>query len=105
MLNMKYAGSKTSYDVEFRKVSPRVVELRGDFPAKDKGFTLSRDESDDAWDYKRFKTIYRKIDGGVQFSDDGSVYVAPPSRSPSPLPSPSRSPLPSLNPMYRHSTK
>ena len=60
MLNMRYTGSKTSYEVEFRKVSPRVVELRGDFPAKDKGFTLSRDESDDEWDYKRFKTVYRK---------------------------------------------
>ncbi len=88
MLNMRYTGSKTSYEVEFRKVSPRVVELRGDFPAKDKGFTLSRDESDDEWDYKRFKTVYRKIDGGVQFSDDGSIYVAPPEPEPVPEPEP-----------------
>lgn len=88
MLTMKYVGSKTVYEVEFRKVSARIVELRGDFPAKDKGFTLSRDESDDEWDYKRFKTVYRKIDGGVQFSDDGSVYVAPPEPEPIPEPEP-----------------
>lgn len=88
MLTMKYVGSKTVYEVEFRKVSARIVELRGDFPAKDKGFTLSRDESDDEWDYKNFKTVYRKIDGGVQFSDDGSVYVAPPEPEPVPEPEP-----------------
>lgn len=86
MLNMKYVGSKTVYEVEFCKVSARIVELRGDFPAKDKGFTLSRNESEDEWDYKRFKTVYRKIEGGVQFSDDGSVYVAPP--EPEPIPEP-----------------
>lgn len=88
MLNMKYVGSKTIYEVEFRKVSARIVELRGDFPVKDKGFTLSRDESEDGWDYKNFKTVYRKIDGGVQFSDDGSVYVAPPEPEPIPEPEP-----------------
>lgn len=88
MLTMKYVGSKTVYEVEFRKVSARIVELRGDFPAKDKGFTLSRDESEDEWDYRRFKTIYRKIDGGVQFSDDGSVYIAPPEPEPIPEPEP-----------------
>lgn len=88
MLSMRYTGSKTRYDVEFRKVSPRIVELRGDFPVKDKGFTLSRDESDDEWDYKRFKTVYRKVDGAVQFSDDGSVYVAPPEPEPIPEPEP-----------------
>lgn len=86
MLNMKYVGSKTIYEVDFRKISAHIVELRGDIPAKDKGFTLSRDEADDEWDYKRFKTVYRKIDGGVQFSDDGSVFIAPP--APEPVPEP-----------------
>ncbi len=78
MLNMKYCGSKTVYEVEFSKISPHVVQVTGDIPVKDKGFTLSRDESEDDWDYRDYKTVYRQIDGGVQFSDDGSVYVAPP---------------------------
>lgn len=75
---MKYCGSKTVYEVEFSKISPHVVQVTGDIPVKDKGFTLSRDESEDDWDYRDYKTVYRQIDGGVQFSDDGSVYVAPP---------------------------
>jgi len=85
---MKYNGSKTVYEVEFSRISPHVVQIIGDIPAKDKGFTLSRDESDDGWDYKNFKTVYRKIEGGVQFSDDGSVYVAPPEPEPVPEPEP-----------------
>lgn len=75
---MKYCGSKTVYEVGFSKISPHVVQVIGDIPVKDKGFTLSRDESEDDWDYRDYKTVYRQIDGGVQFSDDGSVYVAPP---------------------------
>lgn len=88
MLNMKYLREETVYEVDFRKLSEHVVELRGDFPAKTKGFTLSRDESEDGWDYKKFKTVYRKFEGGVQFSDDGSVYVAPPEPVPEPEPEP-----------------
>lgn len=88
MLNMKYIGEKTVYEVDFRKISQRIVELKGDFPAKTKGFSLSRDESEDEWDYKNFRTVYRQIEGGVQFSDDGSVYVAPPEPEPMPEPEP-----------------
>lgn len=82
MLVMKYTGSKTAYEVDFRRITPHVVQIIGDFPVKAKGFTLSRDESEDGWDYKRFKTVYREIDGGAQFSDDGSVYVVPPEPEP-----------------------
>lgn len=78
MLIMKYCGSKTVYEVGFSKISPHVVQVTGDIPVKDKGFTLSRNESEDDWDYRDYKTVYRQIDGGVQFSNDGSVYTAPP---------------------------
>lgn len=88
MLNMKYIGSKTIYEVEFSRKSNHVVQIIGDFPVKDKGFKLSRDGSDDGWDYSNYKTMYRKIEGGVQFSDDGSVYVAPPEPEPVPEPEP-----------------
>lgn len=88
MLIMRYTGSKTDYEVDFRRITPHVVQIIGDIPVKDKGFTLSRDESDDGWDYKRFKTVYRKINGGIQFSDDGSVYVATPEPEPIPEPEP-----------------
>ncbi len=88
MLNMKYIGLKPVYEVEFSRISQHIVQIIGDIPAKDKGFTLSRDEAEDEWDYKNFKTVYRQIDGGVQFSDDGSVYVAPPEPEPVPEPEP-----------------
>lgn len=52
-----------------------IVELKGDFPIRTDGFTLSRPEHDDNWDYSTYTTVYREIDGGAQFSNDGSVYT------------------------------
>ena len=77
MLKLKYIGDEESYDVEFRTVANNIVELIGDFPIKDTGFTLSRAEHEDNWDYTGYTTVYREIEGGVQFSNDGSVYVEP----------------------------
>lgn len=77
MLNMKYIGDETIYPVEFSTVSANVVELKGDFPVLTNGFTLSRLGHKDNWKYEDFTTVYREISGGVQFSNDGSVYVAP----------------------------
>lgn len=88
MLVLKYTGLKTEYRVEFRKLAENVVQLLGDFPVKEKGFTLSREGQEDNWDYSGFTTVYREIEGGVQFSNDGSVYVAPPEPEPVPEPEP-----------------
>lgn len=79
MLKMRYIGLKTEYDAGFKKISDHIVQLLGDFPVKEKGFQLSRAgmEDWDKMDYTGFTTIYRVIEGGVQFSDDGSVYVPP----------------------------
>lgn len=88
MLIMKYLGLKTEYEVNFGRISENIVQLLGNFPAKEKGFTLSRKEKEDAWDYSNYSTVYREIDGGVQFSNDGSVYVAPPEPEPEPEPEP-----------------
>ena len=38
-------------------------------------------------DYSAYTTVYREIEGGVQFSNDGSVYV-PPAPAPEPEPAP-----------------
>ena len=77
MLKLKYIGDDETYAVEFRTVANNIVELMGDFPIKDTGFTLSRAEHEDNWDYTGYTTVYREIVGGVQFSNDGSVYVEP----------------------------
>lgn len=88
MLIMKYTGSKTPYEVEFSRISTHVVQITGEIPIKEKGFTLSRDELEDGWNYENFKTVYREIENGAQFSDDESVYVAPPEPEPVPEPKP-----------------
>lgn len=77
MLKLKYVGDEETYAVEFRTVANNIVELIGDFPIRDTGFTLSRAEHEDNWDYTGYTTVYREIEGGVQFSNDGSVYVEP----------------------------
>lgn len=83
MLNVKYIGDSTVYPIEFSVISDNVVQLKGDFPVLTDGFVLSRPKHDDNWDYSAYTTVYRESDGGVQFSNDGSVYVAP-----NPMPEP-----------------
>ena len=78
MLKMKYIGSKKEYDVEFASVTKNIVQLIGDMPEKTNGFTLSRADKNDNWDYSAYTTIYKKVDGGIQYSNDGSVYVEKP---------------------------
>lgn len=77
MLEMKYVGEYTAYKVTFAIISADVVQLAGDFPVKISGFRLSRIGKNDNWNYTKYTTIYRQLDGAVQFSNDGSVYVPP----------------------------
>lgn len=76
-MQLQYLNEETTYNVEFKKISKNVVEITGDFEVKDLGFTLSRVGMNDGWDYSEFTTVYREVEGGVQFSNDGSVYVEP----------------------------
>lgn len=85
MLKMKYIGLKTEYDIEFSNLTNNLVQVKGDVPAKTHGFTLSRPGKNDGWDYSAFTTVYREMDGIIQFSNDGSIYV-PPEPTPEPEP-------------------
>lgn len=88
-MQLMYVGEKSQHDITFKKISTHIVQIIGDLPIKEKGFILFREDVEsDPWDYKKYKTVFRKIDGGVQFSDDGSVYVAPPEPEPMPEPEP-----------------
>lgn len=93
MLSMNYIGDSTIYPVEFSTISDRVVELKGDFPVKNTGFILSRINCKDNWNYSAYTTVYREIDGGVQFSNDGSIYTPP-----EPMPEPDFSDLEKYQP-------
>ena len=86
MLNMNYINSTEKYAVNFKTITSNIVEIKGDFPIQTDGIQISRDKKqDDIWDYSDYTTIYREIEGGVQFSNDGSVYVEP---EPTPEPEP-----------------
>ena len=76
MLSLNYVGEYNSYAVEFDR-NEHVVTLKGDFPIKTTGFYLSQPGKINDLNYTAFKTVYRVIEGGVQFSDDGSVWVEP----------------------------
>ena len=76
MLSLNYVGEYDSYEVEFDR-NEHVVTLKGDFPIKTAGFYLSQPGKVNDLNYTAFNTVYRVIAGGVQFSDDGSVWVAP----------------------------
>lgn len=86
MLTMKYINDTARYDVSLNRISDHVIQLSGAFPVKTNGFYLSRAGKDDKWDYSGFTTVYREMEGCVQFSDDGSLYTAPPEPEPDPEP-------------------
>lgn len=88
MLEMKYIGHEPKYKVRFNKVLPNVIQILGDFPIREEGFTLSREGKEDNWDYSGYTTVFREVEGGVQFSNDGSMYIAPPEPEPVPEPEP-----------------
>lgn len=87
MLNLQYVGEKANYEIKFKKINDHIVQITGDFPVKNKGFICCRDgNADDNWSYKDYTTVYRTVEGGAQFSNDGSVYTAP--QEPEPIPEP-----------------
>lgn len=79
MLNLTYIGESTNYPVSFRNINKNVVEVIGDIPKRETGFKLTRIGDPFAFtgDYSEHKTVYREVEGGLQFSNDGSVYVKP----------------------------
>lgn len=77
MLELIYNGSEVKFEVSFRTISEHVCEVVGSVPHATTGFTLSRIGKQDGWDYSGYTTIFRELDNGVQYSNDGSVYVPP----------------------------
>lgn len=87
MLNLTYIGQNKKYPVNFRIISEHIVEVTGDFPILDYGFILTRIGDSNAFtgDYSLYGTVYRLLENGAQFSDDGSEYI-PPEPKPTPVP-------------------
>ena len=77
MYDLRYQNQDKRYRVDFKRIADNVVEVVGDFPIMPDGFYLSRPDCSDNWDYTDYSTPYRKIECGVQFSNDGTVYIEP----------------------------
>lgn len=79
MLNLQYLNEKTYYQVEFSYVDKNHVKITGKFPIKTKGFCITRIGEPEAFtgNYALYTTVYKEIEGGAIFSNDGSVYVEP----------------------------
>jgi hypothetical protein len=76
MLNLQYVGEVKKYEVSFTYIGDNVVQIEGNFPAKTKGFNLTRINHPGTFvgDYTEYKTIYKQVEGGYQFSNNGTTY-------------------------------
>lgn len=77
MIKIRFNDSINMQDVEFGK-SGHVVTLIGAVEPNASGFTTWRmDGKTQLGDFSGHTTVYRMLDNGVQFSDDGSVWTEP----------------------------
>ncbi|RDU22217.1 DUF4376 domain-containing protein [Anaerosacchariphilus polymeriproducens] len=73
MIKVKFLDLQEFIDVEFEKVNEHIVQLNGTIPKNTSGFHTYRENKELLGDYQKFTTIYQILDGGVQFSNDGST--------------------------------
>lgn len=79
MLSFQYISDTKTYNVSFEKLDKNHVKILGDIPVRTNGFILGRIGEPEVFtgDYSEYTTVYREIDDGVIFSNDGSEYVEP----------------------------
>lgn len=77
MLRMTYLEATTSYDVEINAIKENVIEVSSTtiIPVMETGFTLT--DGTEVYDYSLYKTLYRKMDGKLQYSNNGEVWSEP----------------------------
>lgn len=76
MIRIKYNNQSTCEDVTFARISEHIVSLKG-ATENNSGFTTYRLSGGQLGDFSDYTTTYRLLDGEVQYSNDGSVYVDP----------------------------
>ena len=76
-MKLQYIGTSIYYDVDVMAVLPNVIQVTGSrLTMKESGFILVDDE-DNEYDYSEYSTLYRTVEGGFQYSNDGSVWTEP----------------------------
>lgn len=75
MIKIKYNNKNVFEEVTFSKIN-NIVTLKG-ATENNSGFKTYRMSGDQLGDFSDYTTIYRVLDGEVQYSNDGSVYAEP----------------------------
>ena len=75
---LRYNNSEIEYTVSVKAIKSEVLEVDGrGIPVNTSGFTLFNDDHSQSFDYSQYRTLYREVEGGLQYSNDGSIYVEP----------------------------
>lgn len=77
MIKVLFNGEAEMREVSFSRDSAHHVTLIGDLPERIDGFCTYRTNGQPLGDFSAFLTIYRRIENGIQLSDDGSVWTEP----------------------------
>lgn len=77
MIKVIFNCESAMREVSFTRNGDHHVTLIGEVPEIINGFRTYRTNGQLLGDFSEYKTIYRKIEGGVQLSDDGSVWSEP----------------------------
>ena len=76
MIKVRFNNEKVFRDAEFDIVSGKIVQLVGNIEANTSGFGIYHNNML-IGDYSKYTTIYKQVDGGYQFSRDGSSTIKP----------------------------
>lgn len=78
MIKIRFNNETFMRDCEFSKTAHNLVTLVGDIPENNSGFhTYQKDSLRELGNLTGFCTVYRKLENGVMFSNDGSVWKEP----------------------------
>lgn len=77
MIKIKFKDEEIFREAEFSQINKNIVQLLGDIPTKTSGFYTYRQNEVLLGDFTDYSTVYKQINGGCQFSNDGTVYVEP----------------------------
>ena len=89
MIKIKFLDQDALYPVSFTQDSAHVCTTIGEgIPQDTCGFLTFRMNGQPLGDRSDFTTIYRILDNGIRWSNDGSVWVDPPQPEPVPDPEP-----------------
>jgi len=77
MIKIKYNNSSQMISCEFRVIDENVCYIIGSNVENTSGFKTYDEEDHELGDWSQYTTVYRVLEDGIQYSNDGSVYVVP----------------------------